>query len=728
MKWVLALFLVAVLAAAFLLRNRPAEEEAAPPPPPSGETTFVGSRVCRGCHEDRFDSWLETAHAYSLREATEDSVAGQFDGQAVESNGFVATPFVRGGEFWMRVQGNDGRPSGTYKVSRIVGRNIEQAYLYTDSLGEWRVLPLSWNIEHKRWDPTHRVLADITAGESLPENFDSRLKVFNDGCGQCHATRFDVGHDRERGPYKSTLLEGAVACESCHGPGSIHAKWHEIPRPELDYEPPAQLLNPSHLDAKDLSESCGRCHYVHEWRYAIDDDPRVGHHEIAVTRNFDRPGFFLDGRLSGLNYHGSTQSQSACYEKGGMSCLSCHRMHNKKRYALKWEEDDDRQCTQCHDQIANAPEAHTRHTDVRCVECHMPLFIEGTLHFMRDHSIQSPEPELTARFGAKAFPNACNVCHEDQTAQWAQGWREDWWGPTPRRLADDVALVAALREDAESVPSKTLVETAERIKSRLFFRLTALANLEGRSDAEARAGLVRVLADENPEVRALATEILARHPDPAAAPALLKLLDDPVRTVRVEAAFALARCGWRAGPTDANERVYRDALGMLERQRHFDDFLVRAAFLADVAAHDDEMVDLLEPLLVRGARNDFLADLLQRRARLLTHQGLHADALKLYGMSREMAAGARAELYRLDSADSLQATKRTEEAEDNWQYLVQNGAPDSLPRLIAQARLDPRMENTGALRKGIAAAQADPSMGELLRRARYALRVLTAPK
>ena len=181
MKWILPLFLVAVVAAAFLLKKRPVEEEAAPPPPPSGEATFVGSEVCRGCHEDRFDSWLETAHAYSLREASDDAVAGRFDGRAVESNGFVATPFVRDGEFWMRVQGTDGRPSGTYKVSRIVGRSIEQAYLYTDSRGEWRVLPLSWSIEHKRWDATHRVLADITAGEHFPEDFDTRTKVFNDG-------------------------------------------------------------------------------------------------------------------------------------------------------------------------------------------------------------------------------------------------------------------------------------------------------------------------------------------------------------------------------------------------------------------------------------------------------------------------------------------------------------------------------------------------------------------
>ena len=61
------------------------------------------------------------------------------------------------------------------------------------------------------------------------QEWDSRTYVFNYGCGQCHATDYDVGHElRDDGQsvYRSTFLEGAVACESCHGPGSIHTAWH----------------------------------------------------------------------------------------------------------------------------------------------------------------------------------------------------------------------------------------------------------------------------------------------------------------------------------------------------------------------------------------------------------------------------------------------------------------------------------------------------------------------
>jgi hypothetical protein len=74
--------------------------------------------------------------------------------------------------------------------------------------------------------------------------------------------------------------------------------------------PPNRLLHPARdLNAREVLATCGRCDYKHEWRYAIDDDPRIGFNEIAVSQNYDGLGFLPDGRLSGLNYHDSTQSQ-----------------------------------------------------------------------------------------------------------------------------------------------------------------------------------------------------------------------------------------------------------------------------------------------------------------------------------------------------------------------------------------------------------------------------------
>ena len=57
----------------------PAEEVLAAAP------AFVGSEVCKKCHEYRHETWLKTAHAYSLRKATPEHVKGRFDGRVVEA-------------------------------------------------------------------------------------------------------------------------------------------------------------------------------------------------------------------------------------------------------------------------------------------------------------------------------------------------------------------------------------------------------------------------------------------------------------------------------------------------------------------------------------------------------------------------------------------------------------------------------------------------------------------
>lgn len=509
---------------------------------PSVKAGFVGSGTCKACHPDQHETWLSTAHAHSLREASVSSIQGRFDGRPIETPYFKAIPYRHDDGFWIKVEPKDNRPSGDHRISRVIGNTFGQSYLFTGTRGEWRIVPLSWSLERGEWDLSHEVMAEINGdAHSFPANYDSRQKIFNDGCGQCHATRYDIGYDVRTEAYASRFLEGAVSCESCHGPGSIHVEWHQAPGGRItDYNTPARLLHPDKdLDARRILASCGRCHYKHGWRFAIDDDPRVPFSDIAISRNHDGLGFFADGRLSGLNYHGSTQSQSACF-RGGMSCLSCHQMHGGRPRALKWDETADTQCGQCHARTVSDAKAHAHHKEVRCVECHMPKVIPGVLHFMRDHSIGNPEPELTERYGKENSPNACGVCHERESATWAREWKDKWWGPAPKGLVQNVSTIVDLRKGLK-VDSVRLAAMTEDQSSRLFFRLTAIRQLAQQHDAESRNCLLRLLSDRHEEVRQLASEGIAHDPHPEAAPALLKLLDDPCRIVRVEAPL-----GWLA--------------------------------------------------------------------------------------------------------------------------------------------------------------------------------------
>ncbi len=713
---------------------------------------FVGSETCKKCHENEHGAWLKTAHAYSLREATDEYIKGQFDGQPIRHKHFVATPIrrVRADtgevEFLIRVRGNDGRPDGDHKVTHIVGRAIEQAYLTTDETGGWRILPLCWSIERKEWDLTHQVLSDIAgSAHGVDEDYDTRERVFNHGCGQCHATNYQVGHtthpDRPA-TYASTYLEGAVACESCHGPGTAHVAWHREDRPvDPSYSAPARLVHPKEdLDPQQISASCGRCHYSHAWRFAIDDDPLVGHEEIAVTLNLDRPGFFADGRLAGLQYHGTVQSQSRCYTEGGMSCLSCHSLHSGRRFALKWkDESTQQQCLQCHQEIGEQGESHTKHAPeaATCVDCHMPKHLMGVLHFMRDHMISVPEPELTDEFGARTVPNACNECHTDQTAAWAREWKERWWKPAPKKLVQNVRTVVTLRRDRLRVPLATLATMAKDRANRSFFRHTALSEIARRTRrATAARDLLRgFLDDPDTEILQLTCDALGEQPDPAAVPRLLKLTRHKVRTIRVEALYAAVRAGWRLDPGDSGDkefqervlRVYADVRQMLHRQRAFATSLMRIAMIADGLGRYDDM----ERAYIRMVRESgasgwppAMTDLTHRRGRIRAYHGKFKSALEHYKDARRQYGDPAPPLLALDSADAVAGLGNHRSAAVIWRALARQhkGTPIAA---IATARLEAEAGRKDAARTRLRTLEEelakDPAMGNMRARIATAL-------
>ncbi|MEM8885466.1 MAG: multiheme c-type cytochrome [Planctomycetota bacterium] len=713
---------------------------------PSREPGFVGSETCKECHEGRHETWLETAHAYALRAPSDQVVDGDFHGEPIKHQFFIATPYQREGRYFIRVEGLDGRPDGDHAVTRVIGRSFEQAYLTTDHTGRWRVLPICWSIERKEWDFTHEILEDI-AGHvgAVADDYDSRNHVFNHGCGQCHATDYDVGEDRETGNLNSTFLEGAVACESCHGPGSVHVAFHEgDEEPDETYVWPERLVHPKKdlRDAEPVLQSCGRCHYVHRWKYAIDADPRIGFEEISMTLNFDQPGFYADGRLSGLNYHGSTQSQSACFTEGNMSCLHCHQMHGGEKFAMKWPGDSDQQCAKCHSLDEYNTKAHTHHDPalVRCVDCHMPKFLTGVLHFLRDHSIRSPDPYLTEKHGADSVPNACNVCHNNESATWAREHREKLWGPGDATLRRNVDLVMRLRSRDETVTSDELRTMLADEESRGFFRFTALNALSGKSEwwyePNTQALARRLLQGDDTEMLQLLTEAYSGYRKQVAAKELMKLLDHPVRTVRVPAAFALARAGWRGGH-DIDEpmrRAFEDARRMLDRQRATVPNLEMIALLADAVGEEEEARATFDLILRRysaapGEWRPALLELLQRLARGFTEKGEHQEALRLYDQVQRAADRMVPDSLQLDAADSIEATGDARTAEMVWGRVLGQAEDESPESILARARLlagrgkkvDARerlLDLRDRLRK-------DPVGGDHLRRVEWALRAVS---
>src|SRR5262245_50607151 len=180
----------------------------------------------------------------------------------------------------------------------------------------------------------------------------------------------------------------------------------------------------------------------------------------------------------------------------------------------------------------------------------MPTKNYMVVHARRDHSLRIPRPDLTVKIGT---PNACNMCHADRSPEWALAAVEKWYGHPAGRSPHYGEAIAAARAGSSTAQAE-LIALASDQRQPAIVRATALNALSGPASAGA---IVAATKDEDPAVRAAAAAGLARIPAAERVAAAPPLLRDPVRSVRIEAARALAAVP--PGRFDAETRNAFDA-------------------------------------------------------------------------------------------------------------------------------------------------------------------------
>jgi len=199
----------------------------------------------------------------------------------------------------------------------------------------------------------------------------------------------------------------------------------------------------------------------------VDNEPDANLRRIlAEDPAFVDDHFWSDGmvRISGREYNGLLESP--CYQRGEMSCLTCHQMHQRvddERDIEQWANDqlhpgmtDNEACVQCHQEFRDDDTVaeHTHHkvqsSGSNCYNCHMSYTTYGLLKAIRSHQIESPSVAASLRTGR---PNACNQCHLDKTLAWTSQTLSDWYGIDSPELSPDEQTIAAsvlwlLRGDA----------------------------------------------------------------------------------------------------------------------------------------------------------------------------------------------------------------------------------------------------------------------------------------
>jgi predicted CXXCH cytochrome family protein len=428
--------------------------------------TYATSDGCRACHPAAYASWHRSHHRTMTQVATSPAIVGAFDGRWLGEHRVGRD----GDRSWVEMPTIDGgRERRT--VALVTGSHHMQVYWVPAPSGDRLVaFPWAWLIEEQSWVPNEATLL-------RPPGTDVEY-TWNRVCIKCHVVAGNPGWDEARERVQSSVAELGIACEACHGPGRSHAERHRDPLQRyarhLSDQPVDDIVHPDRMSAQASSELCGQCHSITVF---LDDEAwvRSGHehpppsslsswgrlvrHPLRADQpwidtvlegdpDFFAERFWPDGmvRISGREYNGLVES--ACHQRGDLGCTTCHSMHDAPPDdQLRDDATGDGVCATCHARVAADVVAHTRHPSGRsqptCYDCHMPHTTYGLLGAIRSHEIDSPRLQLTLDTGR---PNACNLCHLDQTLAWTAEHLHAWYGqPRPDLPPEDPAESAALR-------------------------------------------------------------------------------------------------------------------------------------------------------------------------------------------------------------------------------------------------------------------------------------------
>ncbi len=516
---------------------------------------LVGSVGCRDCHEPFYRLWSTSFHGLAMQPVTPDFVRKTLSigSREIAIDGRRYQAQIAPNEGWIVERGPETEKR--YRIEYSLGGKDVFYFLTALDRGRLQVLPLALNARTKQWiDTTESMVRHFPTGDrsDAPLPWTDRLLTFNTSCHGCHVSQMSQQYDPSSDSYHTTWTEPGINCETCHGPGGEHVQvTREAGRGGVPSD--LKIIRMKEFTVDQKNDSCGSCHAkaspitpTFQPKEAFFD-----HFDLVTLENLD---FYPDGRDLGENYTITGWRMSACVKAGGFDCLKCHTSGG--RYRFQEEARANEACLPCHEDKVKDPASHTHHRvdgeASRCVRCHMPM-TEFALMRRTDHSMRPPSPSATIAFKS---PNACNLCHDDKTPEWAdravrQWHKHDYQGP----LLDRARLIEAARERDWSKLPAMLAYIVSRERDEIF--ATSLIRLLANCPDERKWPPLRAaLTDPSPLIRsAAASELKGNLGDFQTREALIRAAGDSRRLVRIRAAGALAECPAHLIPESSGLRV-----------------------------------------------------------------------------------------------------------------------------------------------------------------------------
>jgi hypothetical protein len=426
----------------------------------TGRQEWVSSNACRSCHPGEWASWHDSYHRTMTQAASAKAVLAPLEEEV---------HLTLDGRPYAMSRQDDGVRAKVFEQGRAIDRRVVmttgshhyQAYwLEGDAAGDLQVFPFVFLLgDERRWIPRRDAFVE-------PPDAEAGAARWGSNCIQCHATAGRPAKDASG--RRAEVAELGIACEACHGPGAAHVAKYQDPiaryAAHAKDEPDLTIANPSRLSADRASMICGACHaytlprdeedfWAHGYTRSFRPGQDLAASHLLLTADrlrTNKPGsptidtdpdnlFYDDGtvRIGGREYNGMVLS--ACFTRGvgkrQLSCSSCHSMHDSDPDdQLTHGREGDGACATCHERAIYATAAHTHHAadsaGSSCVGCHMPKTAYALLKSIRSHRIDSPRANLV---GTNDRPNACNLCHLNQSLAWTSSHLSDWYGEEPPR-------------------------------------------------------------------------------------------------------------------------------------------------------------------------------------------------------------------------------------------------------------------------------------------------------
>ena len=360
------------------------------PTPPAMD--YVGSAVCASCHREIADQFA--AHPMGRSAGSLSSVpvieaysdAARFETRdrkqySVEKSDLNIVHHERLIDDDSEILYDQGVPMELSIGSGRHGRSY--AYQRGD---RFFMSPISWYTTGERWDLSPGYLP------GMHQRFD---RLLTERCLTCHIGQMNLEASPDTWDHAAPIVEHAISCERCHGPGASHVQRYQQPEAFAGID---QIVNPADLDPVLRDAVCHQCHFhsgrtfLRYGRRASDFRPGDRLSDIYVV--LPSP----PGERKAVS-HSEQMLSSTCYQKseGRMGCISCHNPH-----ALPSGDPAavfDQKCAACHStEPSSCSKSVAERTGKSCVGCHMPQFdaMDVPHTAFTDHRIlKNPQQEAT---------------------------------------------------------------------------------------------------------------------------------------------------------------------------------------------------------------------------------------------------------------------------------------------------------------------------------------------